>query len=54
MLYGEMMGYLKEVGARIPKPNFDCDTDNYKQPTEYADRVLWGKFEGHRPFEGDE
>ena len=53
-LYGEMMGYFKKVGARMPKPNPDHDPEVYKQAKEYASRVLWGPFEGRRPLEEDE
>lgn len=53
-LYTEMMGYFKEVGARIPKPNPDYDPAVYRDDKGYTKRVLWGPFEGERPLEDDE
>ena len=53
-LFGQMMGYLKEVGARIPKPNPDYDPTVYKKDKQYEDRVQWGPFENRRPLEEDE
>ena len=53
-LYEQMMGYLKQVDARIPKPNPDYDADAYRQAKEYDERVMWGPFEGRRELEDDE
>ncbi|TWU58885.1 Arylsulfatase [Rubripirellula tenax] len=53
-LYDQMMSYFNEVGARIPKPNPDYDHAVYKDDKEYAERVMWGPFEGERPLEDDE
>lgn len=53
-LYGEMMRYFKEVGARIPKKNPGYDPEVYKQAKEYESRIMWGPFEGNRPLEDDE
>lgn len=53
-LFGEMMDYLKEVGGRIPKANPDYDPAKYEASKEYAERVMWGPFEGERPLEEDE
>lgn len=53
-LYGEMMDYFKDVGARIPKLNPDYDPDVYKNDKEYGKRMTWGAFEGRRPLEEDE
>lgn len=53
-LFGEMMGYLKGVGARFPKPNPDYDPEVYKVQKEYASRIAWGPFEGKRSLDEDE
>ena len=53
-LYGEMMRYFEQVGARIPKPNPDYDPEVYKNADGYEKRVQWGAFEGKRPMEEDE
>jgi arylsulfatase A-like enzyme len=53
-LYDQMMVYLDEVGARIPKSNPDFDLDIYKKANEYDRRVMWGPFKGERPLEDDE
>lgn len=53
-LYGEMMQYLKQVGARIPKPNPAYDAAVYKKDKNHAKRVAWGPFEGQRPLDEDE
>jgi arylsulfatase A-like enzyme len=54
MLYREMMSYLNQVGARIPKDNPDYDPAVYQAADEYDKRVLWGPFEGERLPEPDE
>ena len=54
VLYTEMMQYLEEVEARMPKKNPDYDPGAYKKANEYDMRVLWGPFEGERPLEEDE
>jgi arylsulfatase A len=53
-LHTEMMQYLKEVGARIPKKNPDYDPVIYKADREYDIRVQWGPFKGKRPLADDE
>jgi len=53
-LYNEMMRYLKEVGARMPKPNPDYDPEIYRQDKSYASRLKYGAFEGKRELEDDE
>ncbi len=53
-LYDEMMGYFKQVGARIPKINPDYDPEIYKKDKNYPDRMAWGAFEGQRPLDADE
>ncbi len=53
-LFGEMMRYFKEVGARIPKVNPDYDPEFYRQTKEYEARVNWGPFEGRRELDEDE
>jgi arylsulfatase A-like enzyme len=53
-LYDAMMGYLDEVGARMPRLNPDYDPAAYKAAKGYEQRVLWGPFEGSRPLEEDE
>ena len=42
-LYDEMMRYLKEVGAPIPKTNPDYDPDVYIM----SDDVGWGDLSTH-------
>ena len=53
-LHGEMMDYLKRVGARMPKPNPDYDPAKYRAAKEYEKRTAWGPFEGRRPLDEDE
>jgi arylsulfatase A len=53
-LHTQLMQYLKEVGARIPKKNPDYNPAAYKKAKEYDTRALWGAFEGERPLEEDE
>ncbi len=53
-LYGEMMRYFKEVGARFPVPNPDFDESLYKRSKEYKKHILWGAFKGERELEEDE
>lgn len=53
-LYDEMMRYLKEVGARIPRLNPDYAPDVYKQAKGYEKRMAWGPFAGRRPLDEDE
>lgn len=53
-LFGEMMGFLHEMGALFPKVNPDYDPAVYKQLKNYDRYQLWGAFEGKRPLEEDE
>jgi len=53
-LYSEMMGYLKEVGARFPKVNPNYNPEEYMKSKETANRIKWGPFEGTRALEEDE
>jgi arylsulfatase A-like enzyme len=54
-LYDEMIEYFKDVGARMPLvPNPNYDKSIYKSDASYADRILWGPFQGTRPTEEDE
>jgi arylsulfatase A-like enzyme len=53
-LFNEMMRYLGEVGARIPKKNPEYDPEVYKQANGYDNRLKWGPFKGERPLEEDE
>ena len=53
-LHNEMMGYFKQVDARIPKVNPDYDPEFYQQTKEYAQRMAWGPFEGRRALDDDE
>lgn len=53
-LFGEMMGYLKEVGARLPKTNPDYDPEKYRADKDYWYRVNWGPFKGKRLLDDDE
>ncbi len=53
-LFNELMRYLKEVDARIPKVNPDYDPEYYKQTKEYEARMNWGPFEGRRELDEDE
>ncbi|MFT4688764.1 MAG: hypothetical protein ACKVHO_11160 [Verrucomicrobiia bacterium] len=49
-----MMGYLKEVGGRIPKPNPAYDLQKYRADPDYWDRINWGLFKWNRPLDDDE
>ncbi|QDU75848.1 Arylsulfatase [Bremerella volcania] len=53
-MFQAMMGYFKQVGARIPKTNPDFDREAYKQTKEYETRLQWGPFMGSRELEADE
>jgi len=53
-LYDEMMGYLKEVGARFPKVNPNYDPAKYRKDKKTEYRIKWGPFEGQRPLDEDE
>jgi arylsulfatase A len=53
-LFGEMMRYFEQVGARIPKVNPDYDPEVYKKTREYPQRMAWGPFEGRRRLDDDE
>lgn len=53
-LYGEMMRYFNDVGARIPKANPGYKPEAYQQSSDYGARLLWGPFEGQRALEDDE
>lgn len=53
-LFGEMMGYLKEIGARFPKKNPDYDPAAYRQDKNTEYRIKWGPFEGRRDLDEDE
>jgi len=53
-LYAQMMRYLKQVNARIPKPNPNYDLNEYKKDKNYEKRMAWGPFEGKRPLDEDE
>ena len=54
LLFREMMNYLDQVEARIPKENPDYDPAVYEAASEYDIRVQWGPFSGERPLEDDE
>ena len=45
-LFGEMMRYFEQVGARIPKVNPDYDPEFYKRTKEYDQRTAWGPSRG--------
>jgi len=53
-LFAQMMGYLEEVDARIPKPNPAYNPEVYQRDREYEKRMAWGAFEGSRPLADDE
>ncbi len=53
-LYDEMMRYLKDVGARFPKPNPDYDSEIYRMDKNTQTRIQWGPFKGKRPVDEDE
>ena len=53
-LFDEMVQYLKQVGARMPKLNPDYNAAVYKNDKDYEKRMQWGAFEGKRPLEADE
>jgi len=53
-LFDEMMNYLDEMGARLPKANPDYDPEVYTKHKNYKKYLQWGPFEGKRPLEDDE
>ncbi len=53
-LFGEMMRYFEEVGARIPKPNPDYNPEVYRNLKDYEKLMQWGPFEEKRPLAADE
>jgi arylsulfatase A-like enzyme len=54
-LFGDMMQYLDDVGARIPLyPNPDYDSLAYASADEYFTRLDWGPFTGERELDEDE
>lgn len=53
-LLAQMMEYLEQVDARIPKPNPNYDPKVYQRDKEYEKRMAWGAFEGSRPLATDE
>ena len=53
-LFGEMMRYLKQVGARIPKRNPGYAPEVYRKGKDYEKRRAWGPFEGQRQLDEDE
>jgi arylsulfatase A len=53
-LFGEMMRYFEEVGARLPKTNPDYVPAVYQKLANYDQLMQWGPFEDERPLETDE
>lgn len=53
-LYGEMMSYLEQVGARFPKINPNYDPEGYKMDRSTKERLQWGPFERKRMLDDDE
>jgi arylsulfatase A-like enzyme len=53
-LFGEMMRYFEQVGARMPKVNPEYSPEVYKQAKQYEQRMTWGPFEGRRSLDADE
>lgn len=53
-LFNEMMQYLDQVDARIPKINPDYKPEVYKNLKNYELYMQWGAFEEDRPLEDDE
>ena len=53
-LHDEMMAYLKQVGARLPKVNPGYDAEAYSKMKGYDERVKLGPFQRTRPLEDDE
>ena len=53
-LFGEMMQYFEEVGARLPKANPDYNPAVYQNLKNYEKYMMWGPFDGKRPLEVDE
>lgn len=53
-LYNQMMQYLQNTGARIPKKNPDYNPAAYQKAKDYETREMWGPFKGTRPLEEDE
>ncbi|MEM7697017.1 MAG: sulfatase [Verrucomicrobiota bacterium] len=54
LLYQDLMGYLKDVGARMPKPNLDFDRQAYEQTEVFEDRLPYAAFNGKRNLAEDE
>lgn len=54
ILFDELMRYLKEVDARIPKKNPTFDPETYRGSESYTKLLPYGPFEGKRPLENDE
>ena len=53
-MHRRMMGYLKSVEARFPKPNPAYDAEAYMGDRGYRQRGMWGAFEGRRILDEDE
>ena len=53
-LFGEMMLYFDQVGARLPKANPDYDPAVYRGLKNYEKYMQWGPFDAKRPLEADE
>ena len=53
-LYNEMMRYLKQVGARMPKVNPNLDPEAYKKTEAYGARLPYGPFKHRRLLSDDE
>ena len=53
-LFNEMMRYLKQVGARMPKVNPNLDPEAYKKTEAYGARLPYGPFKQRRLLSDDE
>jgi len=53
-LYGQMMSYLNQVGARFPMVNPSYDHEQYIKDRRTEYHIKWGPFEGQRTLDEDE
>ena len=53
-MFDEMMGFFKEVDARIPKVNPNYNPEEYRKDRKTRERIKWGPFKGDRELESDE
>nr|WP_234045458.1 sulfatase-like hydrolase/transferase [Haloferula rosea] len=53
-LHDDLMAYLGEVDARLPKLNPEHDPAAYRKDPDYEKRSRWGPFTGRRALDADE